>query len=144
METLCEFLFHALLHLVERPHPYQAIDGDTHLAATEGSVEQPFAIPQIQQGRLHAKKHGRIVAHRFIEIRYGLVTLLDGGHKLIALHAEFLTIVWNIVLAQLGQRGTLAHPYPLAIRQTNQPYIARRIDPTAGACGLLEVQRTLC
>ena len=61
-ETLLQFLFHALQHLLIVAHPYEPIDGDAYLTTTERRIKKPVTSFQIQKCRFESEKHRGIVA----------------------------------------------------------------------------------
>ena len=134
-EPLLQFLLHPLQHLLIAAHPHESVDGNPHLTATEGRVEQPIAMLQIQPCRLKSEQHRRIVSQ--VIIRY----LSRLTHRLTHL-TEYLLVrlVAHGVAAQIRQRSTFPYPFTHTIRQTDIPHSSLRIHTPRRPRRLLEMQ----
>ena len=87
-------------------------------------------------GGLEAEEHGGIVAQTVVGYRAGLFYLLaEAGQQ--------LGIVGDVVTGELGQWGTLARAGVLAVGHRDEPDVTVGVDASAGAGGLLEVERAL-
>ena len=137
-ETLFQFLFHALEHLVVVAHPHKTVDGDTHLAPRKSRIKENTLLLtlQIHYCRLETEEHRGISAYRFI------VNLTCFTQRLAEV-IEHFRIVGTGVTTQIGQWSTLPHSLTLTVGEIHKPTLSGGIDTTRGSCGLLEMERSL-
>ena len=108
MEALFEFGLDALQHLFIVAHPHQSVDGDALFATGKGGVEDHVSMLTVEPSGLQPEEHGGIGAHQLIVDDALLLEAVAEG-------TQGLLVFGNGITAQVGKRGTLAHPAALRV-----------------------------
>ena len=123
-EALCQLLLQALEHLLVTAHPHQSVDGDAHLTATEGGVEEAVAALEVTQGGLESEEHRGVVAQR---LGIELSGLTEGLTELS--QALLIEGLREGVAAQVGQWCTFAHAVFRTVLEVHEPDGPGGINP---------------
>ena len=106
MEALTEFCLHSLHHLIVRPHPNEAVDGNSLRATRERRVVELEIMPR-ERGFGRAKGHFKTEEDGRVRAK-GLRIEPSSLHHLATDTPQRCFVIAVVVATQIGERGTLS------------------------------------